>query len=49
MREARRRPSLAAKALELVRLLGDLTVEQLDRDRAVEDFVEGKIDGGHPA
>ena len=49
VRETRRSSSLAAEALELVRLLGDLAMQQLDRHRAVEDLVERQIDGRHAA
>ena len=49
MREPRRRPRLAAEALELVVLLGDLAMKELDRDRAIEDLVERQVDGRHPA
>ena len=49
MREPRRRPRLAAEALELVGLLGDLAVQQLDRHRAIEHLVERQVDGRHPA
>ena len=47
--ELRHRARLAAEALELVGVRGDLAVHQLDRDRAFEHGVEGPIDGGHAA
>src|SRR5204862_724283 len=40
---------LAAKALELVRLVGDLAVQELDRDPALERLVASEINGRHPA
>ena len=43
------RARLAAEALELVRVRGDLAVHELDRDAALEDGVEGAIDRRHPA
>ncbi len=38
---------LAAEALELVGVCGDLAVHQLDRYGPLEHGVEGAIDGGH--
>jgi hypothetical protein len=49
VREARRRSRLAAEALELILLVGDLPVQQLDGDLAVEDLVEREVDRRHPA
>src|SRR5882762_5606218 len=49
MGEPRGRPRLAAEALELIGLLGDLPMEQLDCDGPVEDLVERQVDGGHAA
>ena len=49
MRELGDRPRLAAEALELVLLVGDLAVQHLDRDGAVERLVDGQVDGGHAA
>ncbi len=40
---------LAAEALELVGVGGDLAVHQLDRDRSLEHRVEGAVDGRHAA
>ena len=38
---------LAAEALELVGVRGDLAVHELDRDLALEHRVEGAVDGRH--
>ena len=43
------RARLAAEALELIGVGGDLAVHQLDRDGPLEHGVEGAIDGGHAA
>ena len=48
MVELRDCPRLAAEALELVGVRGDLAVHELDRDLALEHRVEGAIDGRHP-
>ena len=45
--ELRDRARLAAEALELIGVSGDLAVHQLDRDRPLEHHVEGAVDGGH--
>ena len=49
MAELRDRARLAAKALELVGVGGDLAMHQLDRDWAFEHDVKGAIDGRHAA
>ena len=43
------RARLAAKALDVLLVGGELLVEDLDRDRAVEQAVVGLPDAGHPA
>ena len=47
--ELRDRARLAAEALELVGVGGDLAVHQLDRDRPFEHRVERAVDGRHAA
>ena len=47
--ELRDRARLAAEALELVGVPGDLAVHELDRDLALEHGVERAVDGRHPA
>ena len=49
MRELGDRARLAPEALDLVRLVGDLAVQDLDRDPALERLVAGEIDGRHAA
>ncbi len=49
MVELRDGARLAAEALELVRVRGDLAVHELDRDLALQHRVEGAIDGRHAA
>ena len=47
--ELRDRARLAAEALELVGVPGDLAVHELDRDLALEHRVERPVDRRHPA
>ena len=47
--ELRHRASLAAKALQLVGVRGDLAVHQLDRHRPFQHRVEGAVHRRHPA
>ncbi len=47
--ELRHRARLAAEALQLVGVRGDLAVHQLDRHRPFQHRVEGTVDRGHPA
>jgi hypothetical protein len=49
MAELGDRAGLAAEALELVGVRGDLAVHQLDRDLALQRHVERPIDRRHPA
>jgi hypothetical protein len=49
VRELGHRARLAAEALELVGVGGDLAVHELDRHAPLEDAVERPIDGRHPA
>ncbi len=49
VRDLRHRPRLAAKALDLVGLVGDLAVQDLCRDPALERLVAGEIHGRHAA
>jgi hypothetical protein len=48
VREPGHRARLAAEALELVRVVGDVPVHQLDRDPALERRVVGAVDRRHP-
>ena len=43
------RARLAAEALDLVGLVGDLAVQDLGRDPALERLVAGQVDGRHAA
>src|SRR5205085_3298095 len=45
--QARRRPRLAAEALELVRIARDVTMHQLDGDPALQRRVVRAVDGRH--
>src|SRR5205085_9852095 len=47
MVELRDGARLAAEALQLIGVGGDLTVHELDRDGPFEDRVEGPVDGRH--
>ena len=49
VRELRHGAGLAAEALELVGVAGDLAVHQLDRDLALERLVDGAVHRRHPA
>jgi hypothetical protein len=49
MRDLRNRPRLATEALNLVRLVGDLAVQDLRGHPPLERLVARQVDGGHPA
>src|SRR6185436_13729628 len=49
MRELRDGARLAAEALELVLVVGDLAVQHLDRHVAAERLVDREVDGRHAA
>jgi hypothetical protein len=49
MGEAGRGSGFAPKPLELIGLIGDLSMKELDRHRAIEDLIEGEVHGRHPA
>ena len=49
MVQARDRARLAAKALELIGVRGDLAMHELDRDGPLEHRVKGAVDGRHAA